>query len=102
MIDEIGIVEQLNQRLGIDSRKKVSTGIVVKAMLLNGLSFVSASMYLFEKFFSGKATEELLGFGIKPEYLNDDRLGNVLDELYDVGLSELFLEIAFKQLADLE
>jgi len=31
------MVEQLNQHLGIDSRKKVSTGLVVKAMLLNNL-----------------------------------------------------------------
>lgn len=65
-------------------------------MLLNGLGFVSAPMYLFEKFFSGKATEELLGFGIKPEYLNDDRLGDALDELYEEGLSEVFLEISLQ------
>ena len=92
----MGIVEQINQRLGIDSRKKVSTGVVVKAMLLNGLGFVSAPLYLFEQFFQGKATEQLLGFGIKPEYLNDDRLGDVLDELYDAGLSEVFLEISLQ------
>jgi len=92
----MGIVEQINQRIGTDSRKKVSTGIVVKAMLLNGLGFVSAPLYLFEQFFQGKASEQLLGLGIKPEYLNDDRLGNVLDELYDVGLSELFLEISLQ------
>lgn len=96
MIDEIGIVDQLNQRLSIDSRKKVSTGIVVKAMLLNGLGFVSAPLYLFEQFFQGKATEKLLGLGVKPEHLNDDRLGDVLDELYDAGLSELFLEISLQ------
>lgn len=96
MIDEIGIVEQLNQRLGIDSREKVSIGVVVKAMLLNGLGFVSAPLYLFEQFFSGKAIEKLLGYGIKPEHLNDDRLGNVLDELYEAGLSELFLEISLQ------
>lgn len=96
MIDEIGIVEQLNQRLGIDSREKVSTGVVVKAMLINGLGLVSAPLYLFEKFFSGKATEQLLGLGIKAEYLNDDRLGDVLDELYEAGLSELFLEISLQ------
>ena len=39
LIDEIGIVEILNQRLGIDPREKVSTGVIVKAMLLNGLGF---------------------------------------------------------------
>ena len=93
MVDEIGIVEILNQRLGIDPREKVSTGVIVKAMLLNGLGFVSAPLYLFGQFFQGKATEQLLGKGVKPEHLNDDRLGNVLDELYAAGLSELFLEI---------
>ena len=34
LIDEIGIVEILNKRLGIDPREKVSTGVIVKAMLL--------------------------------------------------------------------
>ena len=82
LIDEIGIVEILNKRLGIDPREKVSTGVIVKAMLLNGLGFVSAPLYLFGQFFQGKATEQLLGVGIKPEHLNDDRLGNVLDEVH--------------------
>ncbi|MEM8723641.1 MAG: hypothetical protein AAGE84_30910, partial [Cyanobacteria bacterium P01_G01_bin.39] len=32
----MGIVEQINQRLGIDSRKKVSTGVVdLKQLVLN-------------------------------------------------------------------
>ena len=84
----------MNQRLGIDPREKVSTGIIIKAMILNGLGFVSAPLYLFGQFFQGKATEQLLGIGIKPEHINDDRLGNVLDEVYAAGLSELFLEIS--------
>jgi transposase len=63
-------------------------------MILNGLGFVSAPLYLFEQFFVGKATEHLLGEGIRAEHLNDDRMGRVLDELYEVGLSELFVEIA--------
>jgi transposase len=96
LIDEIGIVELLNERLGIDPREKVSTGVVVKAMLLNGLGFVSAPLYLFEAFFKGKATEQLLGTGIKPEQLNDDRLGKALDELYASGLSDLFLSISLQ------
>jgi transposase len=92
--NRIAIVEILNQRLGIDPREKVSTGVIVKAMILNGLGFVSAPLYLFGQFFQGKATEQLLGEGVKPEHLNDDRLGNVLDELYAEGLSELFLGIS--------
>jgi transposase len=96
LIDEIGIVELVNERLGIDPREKVSAGIVVKAMLLNGLGFMSAPLYLFEEFFKGKATEQLLGTGIKPEQLNDDRLGKALDELYASGLSDLFLGISLQ------
>ncbi|NJK52492.1 MAG: IS1634 family transposase [Leptolyngbyaceae cyanobacterium SU_3_3] len=72
----------------------MSAGIIVKAMLLNGLGFVSAPLYMFEQFFTGIATEHLLGEGVKPEHLNDDRLGDVLDLLYKQGLSEIFLGIS--------
>ncbi len=65
-------------------------------MLLNGLGFVSAPLYLFEEFFKGKATEQLLGTGIKAEHLNDDRLGKALDELYATGLSDLFLSVSLQ------
>lgn len=41
LIDEIGIVETINSKLGIDSREKISAGILVKAILINGLGFVS-------------------------------------------------------------
>lgn len=60
-------------------------------MILNGLGFVSAPLYLFENFFIGKDTEHLLGEGIRPEHLNDDRLGRVLDKLYEKGLTEVFV-----------
>ncbi|NEO30119.1 MAG: DUF4277 domain-containing protein [Symploca sp. SIO3C6] len=40
IIDEIGIVEIINSQIGIDPREKVSAGVAVKAILLNGLGFV--------------------------------------------------------------
>jgi transposase len=93
LVDELEIVAQVNQRLGEDSRERVSPGVVVKAMILNGLGMVSAPLYLFEQFFVGKATEHLLGEGVLAEHLNDDRLGRVLDALYLGGLSPLFAAI---------
>ncbi len=48
---------------------------------------------MFSKFFEGKATEHLLGEGITGEQINDDRIGNVQDDLYEAGLSETFLGI---------
>jgi transposase len=71
IIDEIGIVEQINQLLGQHETERVSAGQVVKAMILNGLGFVSAPLYIFSKFFEGKATEHLIGEGVKPEHLED-------------------------------
>lgn len=89
-------MELLDERLGTDPREKISTGVAVKAMLLNGLGFVSAPLYLFEHFFKGKATEKLLGEGIKAENLNDDRLGKALDKLYEGGLSDIFVAISLQ------
>ncbi len=94
IIDEIGIEEIINERLGKNSREKVSAGVIVKAMLINGLGFVSAPLYMFEKFYEGIAIEHLLGAGVKAEYLNDDRLGQVMDDIYAENVSDIFMTIS--------
>jgi transposase len=94
IIDEIGLVEQINQLVGQQPGEIVSPGHVVKAIILNGLGFVSAPLYMFPKFFEGKATEHLIGEGVQPEHLNDDRLGRVMDKLYLTGLSQVFTIVA--------
>ena len=81
IIDEIGIVEEINEIFLIDSREKVNTGEVIKAIILNGLGFVSKPLYLFPQFFEDKAIEHLLGAGIKAEHLNDDKIGRIMDKL---------------------
>ncbi len=94
IIDEIDIVNIVNRELGIEEQEIVNSGEIVKAIILNGLGFVSQPLYLFPKFFEDKATEHLLGRGILPEHLNEHKIGRVMDKLYDCGLSELFLLIA--------
>ena len=94
IIDELQIVDIINQELGIDEQEIVNSGEIVKAIILNGLGFVSQPLYLFPKFFEEKATEHLLGKEILPGHLNDYKIGRVMDKLYDYGLSELFLLIA--------
>jgi transposase len=74
----------------------VNLGQALKAMILNGLGFVSAPLYLFEQFFVGKATEHLIGEGVQPEHLNDDRLGRALDKFHDYGVTRLFTAMAMK------
>lgn len=96
IIDRIGLVERVNERLGTSPDEFITSGQVLKAMILNGLGFVSAPMYLFSRFFEGKPTEHLLGEGIKPTHLNDDKLIRVLEKLSDYGLTTLFVEIALQ------
>jgi transposase len=65
LIDEIGVVEIINEMVPEKAGEKVSPGQAVKAMILNGLGLVSSPLYLFSKFFEGKATEHLIGVGIQ-------------------------------------
>ncbi len=46
MIDEMGLIEQINRLLGTHPQEIISAGQVVKAMILNGLGFVSAPLYM--------------------------------------------------------
>ena len=69
IVDSIGLVEIINNLLGSERGEKVSAGHVVKAMILNGLGFVSQPLYLFPKFFESIACEHLIGVGVKPGQL---------------------------------
>ena len=94
IVDELGLVERVNSCLGVHEQQIVSPGQAIKAMILNGLGFVSAPLFLYEEFFEGKATSHLLGEQIGSEHLNDDCLGRALDKVWDYGGEELFSLIA--------
>ena len=96
IIDEMELVEEVNKTVGIKTRETISPGQVMKAMILNGLGFLSAPIYLFDTFFIGKATEHLIGEGVTPEQLNDDRIGRALDKYHQAGITNLFTAIALK------
>jgi len=96
IIDEMELVEEVNKIVGITTQEFHSPGQVMKAMILNGLGFLSAPLYIFEEFFVGKATSHLIGKGILPEHLNNDRLGRALDKYYQTGTTKLFTAIALK------
>jgi transposase len=94
IIDDIRIVEIIDRELGSHPQEKVSAGQAVKAMILNCMGFLTAPLYLFSEFFTGKATEHLIGKGVKAEYLNESRLGRVMDQIYTYGITLLFVKIA--------
>jgi transposase len=94
IMDRMKLVETVDHQVGPRPNEKVSTGVALKAAVLNALGFVAAPLYLFGHFFQGKPTELLLGKGITPDLLNDDRMGRMLDDLFEAGVTEVFLGIA--------
>ena len=101
VIDELGLVEILDELFVAHPQNHISTGQVVKAMVLNCLGFLSAPLYLFSEFFESKPVEHLLGEGIEAHHLNDDRIGRVLDQLWEFGLSSLFVRLAMAAVSKL-
>jgi transposase len=63
IIDELELLELTDETIGRHQLQHVSTGQVVKAMILNCLGFVSAALYLFSEFLESKPIEHLLGEG---------------------------------------
>ncbi len=80
MIDQMGLEERVNDCLGTHPPPIVSSGQGLKALILNGLGFVSAPLYRDEGFLIDQATEHRLGEGMAPEPLNDDYRGRRLDQ----------------------
>ncbi len=94
VIDELALVELLDELFPPHRDNQITTGQVVKAMILNCLGFLSAPLYLFSQFFESKPVAHLLGEGIEASHLNDDRIARVLDQLWAFGLSSLFVRLA--------
>ena len=95
MIDELDIENSIDSEIPFDTNKKgLSYGMLVKAMILNGLGYVNKQLYLTPRFFKDKPLETLFGTPIIcAEQINDDALGRTLDTIYDYGVSELWVQI---------
>ena len=91
--NEIGLIEQINEKIG-PNKRKVSVGQAVQAMVLNGLGFVSRPLYLSPEFFENKPVELLVGEGVTAADLSDDCLGRALDALFEGGVTEVFASVS--------
>ncbi|QEP41784.1 DUF4277 domain-containing protein [Ectothiorhodospiraceae bacterium BW-2] len=97
MIDELGLVEQIDALLPKDEEKQtISHGQAVKAMILNGLGFAHRALYLTPLFFRDKPVDRLIGEGVTADQINDDALGRALDAVYNYGIDSLYGQLAVK------
>ena len=94
MIDELGLVEGINERLPQDlNERHISIGIGVKAMILNGLGYMQRTLYMVSSYFENLPIDLLLGDKIDSSHLNDSVLGRILDEIHEYGCTELYAEL---------
>jgi transposase len=94
MIDSLGIVEEIDRL--IPSERKVSHGIMIKALILNAMGFSQHALYITPKFFERCPVKHLLGSSYEADDFNDDSIGRCLDALFDYGLNKLFVQLAHK------
>lgn len=94
MVKEIGIVNIIDEIIGVDPRQKVSCGAAVLAMVLNMLSIFQRPLYLTVEFLKDKPVDRLIHPGLETSDFNDDVLGRTLDKLFSAGLESIFLRIA--------
>ena len=95
---EIGLIEEIDQRVKA-SERKVSCGRAVQAMVLNALGFTSRALYLVPDYLKNRPVDILVGEGLSAADLNDDTLGRGLDDLYEAGVTEVFAKVASRALA---
>jgi transposase len=93
LIDMLGIVDLVNDRLPKQRHHKLTHGEVVKALIINGLGFAERRLYLFSDYFENKSVERLFGKGITPEDFSEDTVGRTLDAIKNYGPERLFQEI---------
>lgn len=102
IVDDLDIENIVNSLIKTDIREKVSAGTIIKAIILNALGYMSQPLYLFPEFFADKPVEKLLGYGIKALEINDDKIGRVMDDIYEVSLNKLLTEIGLNILKKYE
>ena len=96
IIDDLGIVNTIDARIGRSEREEISTGEAVKAMIINGLGFSDRPLSLTPQFYENKAIESLFRPGVSAEHFNRFKLGRAMDAIHKYGSELLFSEIALK------
>ena len=90
---EIGLIEQVDERMKA-SERKVSCGQAVQALVLNVLGFTNRVLYLVPDYLKNRPVDVLVGEGLSATDLNDDILGRGPEDLYEAGVTEVFAGVA--------
>jgi transposase len=102
MFDKVGIADVVNRLIPSDEQKLLSHANALKAMVINGLGFVSKPLYLVPEFFTDKPLEKLFTDpSLTADMINQFSLGRSLDAFFEYGVTELFQAISAEALSRL-
>jgi len=94
VIKDLGLIEMINARLGLDDQEEITTGEAMAGMILNGLGFSDRPLSLTPQFFANKPVGLLLRDGVSAEHVNRCKLGRSLAKACAYGCDTLCSEIA--------
>lgn len=97
LMQQMGLVETINEQIGrVNSQAMVDSGTMVAAMIHNILGNEPIRLYRLEHFFADKPLPLLFPWqpAVALGWLNDDRAGRVLDEVWAVGPQKLFSAVS--------
>ena len=77
VIDDLTMVQIVDGLVSLDFQEKVSTGMALKAMILNGLGFSNRPLTLPPQFFANRPLESILGPGITAKHFNRHQIGRL-------------------------
>ena len=94
VIKDLGLIEIIDARVGLDDQEGITTGEAIAGMILNGLGFSDRPMSLTPQFFANKPVGLLFRDGVSAEHFNRFKLGRSLDKVFSYGCDTLFSEVA--------
>lgn len=92
VIQDLGLVEFIDNRIPSDPREGISCGEAVAGMIINGLGFSDRPLTLTPQFFENKALSKLFRPGVNADHFNRFKLGRALDDCHTYGCDLLFAE----------
>jgi transposase len=94
VIKDLGLIEMIDTRVGLDDQEGITTGEAIAGMILNGLGFSDRPMSLTPQFFANRPVGLLFRDGVSAEHFNRFKLGRSLDKAFSYGCDTLFSEVA--------
>jgi transposase len=94
VIKDLGLIEMIDTRVGLDDQEGITTGEAIAGMILNGLGFSDRAMSLTPQFFANKPVGLLFRDSVAAEHFNRFKLGRSLDKTFSYGCDTLFSEVA--------